>query len=93
MPKRVLIDLLIKYVVNKLDMSEFNGVLYNPYVQLQINNRVTKILEDMNGKIFQKYRINSITFNKVDLVSGDIIIDVTIVPFGLLENINIFIEV
>jgi hypothetical protein len=50
-------------------------------------------MEEMNGKVFYKYKINKIFFNKLGPTHGDIIIDITIVPFGLLENINIFIEV
>ena len=91
--KSVLIDLLIKYVVKQLDMSEFNGSLYTPYTLLKINKKVIRLLDELEEEVFKAYAINEIYYNKITVNSGDIIIDISIVPYGLLEKINICIEV
>lgn len=91
--KKVLIDILVKYVVKQLDLSEFNGTLYNPYVKVRIDTKVSKIMSGMKNKVFQDFKIKSIAFEKVDIGVGNIIIDVSITPFSLLEKINILLEV
>ena len=91
--KKVLIDLLVKYVVNKLQLSEFNGTLFNPYVKVQIDIKVKKILDEMKGIVYSDYILKSISFNSTGLGVGNIIIDVSIVPYSLLDTINILMEV
>ena len=91
--KKVLIDILVKYVVKQLDLSEFNGTLYNPYVKVRIDTKVSKIMSGMKNVVFQDFKIKSIAFEKVDIGVGNIIIDVSITPFSLLEKINILLEV
>jgi hypothetical protein len=91
--KKVLIDVLIKYVVKRLDLSEYNGTLYTPYTILKIEKSVKQILDNLSGEVFKDYTINKIYYNKITINSGDIIVDVSIVPYGLLEKINICIEV
>ena len=91
--KKILIDILVKHVVKQLDLSEFNGTLYNPYVKVRIDTKVNKIMANMKNTVFQDYKIKSIAFEKVDIGVGNIIIDISIVPFSLLEKINILLEV
>ena len=91
--KSVLIDMLIKYVVKQLDLSEYNGTLYTPYTLLRINKSVKKILDNLEGEVFKSYTINDIYYNKIAINYGDMIIDISIVPYGLLDKINICIEV
>ena len=91
--KKILIDILVKYVVKKLDLSEFNGVLYNPYVKVRIDTKVTKIMNELKKEAFKDYKIKSITFKKTGIGVGNIIIDVSITPYSLLENINVILEV
>ena len=91
--KKVLIDMLIKYVVSHLDLSEFHGLLFNPYVKVQIDIKVTKIMNEMLGRVFSSYIINSIYFKKTGAGVGNLIIDVSITPHSLLEKINILLEV
>ena len=91
--KKILIDILVKHVVKQLDLSEFNGTLYNPYVKVRIDTKVNKIMSNMKNIVFQDYKIKSIAFEKVDIGVGNIIIDISIVPFSLLEKINILLEV
>jgi hypothetical protein len=74
-------------------MSEFNGTLYTPYTTVKINKKVMNILNGLEGDVFKAYSINNISYNKITVNSGDIIIDISIVPFGSLEKINICIEV
>lgn len=91
--KRVLIDILIKHVVRKLDFSEFSGVLFNPYVKVQIDTKVKKIMDELNRYAFVSYTIKSISFVKTGIGVGTIMIDLSIVPFSTLETINICMEV
>lgn len=87
--KWVLIDEAIKYVIRKLSLDEFNGRLYSPYVKLQINTRIKKLMDDMQGKVFKEYFIENIEFVKTSPAVGYINIYLSIVPFGTLEKINI----
>ena len=91
--KKVLIDLLVKHIVKQLDISEFNGILFNSYIQVRINNKVKKILDNMKGDAFKDYNIKQIAFVKTDIGVGHIIIDISVTPYSLLENINIMMEV
>jgi hypothetical protein len=91
--KKVLIDLLIKYVVKQLDMSEFAGLLYNSYIEVRIKNKATKILNDMKGNVYVDYKINQLAFVKTGLGVGHIIMDISITPYSLLDVINIIMEV
>jgi hypothetical protein len=91
--KRILIDILIKHVVRKLDFSEFSGVLFNPYVKVQIDTKVKKTMDELNKYAFVSYTIKSISFVKTGIGVGTIMIDLSIVPFSTLETINIFMEV
>jgi hypothetical protein len=50
-------------------------------------------MSEMKNKVFQDFKIKSIAFEKVDIGVGNIIIDVSITPFSLLEKINILLEV
>ena len=91
--KKILIDLLVKHVVNKLDFTEFSGVLYNPYIKVQIENKAKRIMQELKRYAFIDYKIKSIQFVKTDIGVGRVLIDVAIVPYSILETINIFMEV
>ena len=87
--KWVLVDEAIKHVIRNLNLDEFRGQLYSPYIKLQINTRIKKIMEDMRTVVFKEYFIESIQFVKTAPAVGYISIKVSIVPFGTLEKINI----
>lgn len=87
--KWVLIDEAIKYVIKKLNLDEFKGKFYTPYVELQINTKIKKIMENMKGVVFKDYTIENIQFIKTAPAVGYINIKVSFVPFGTLEKINI----
>ena len=91
--KKVLIDILVKHIVSKLEFSEFSGVLFNPYVKVQIDTKAKNIMKELSKYAFKDYKIKSISFVKTDIGVGRIVIDVSIVPFSVLETINIFMEV
>ena len=91
--KKVLIDILVKHVVSKLDFNEFSGTLFNPYVKVQIDTKAKKIMKDLSTYAFIDYKIKGIAFVRTDIGVGRIIIDISIVPFSVLETINIFMEV
>jgi hypothetical protein len=87
--KWVMVDETIKYVIKHLDLEEFRGKLYSPYVKLQINTKIKKLMEGMKGIVFKQYFIETIQFVKTAPAVGYINIKVSIVPFGTLEKINI----
>lgn len=87
--KWVLVDEAIKHVIRNLNLDEFRGKLYSPYIKLQINTKIKKIMESMRNHVFKEYYIESIQFVKTAPAVGYISIKVSIVPFGTLEKINI----
>lgn len=87
--KWVLIDETIKHVIRSLNLDEFRGRLYSPYVKTQINTRIKKLMEEMKDKVFKQYSIESVQFVKTAPAVGYISIKISIVPFGTLEQINI----
>ena len=87
--KWVMVDETIKHVIRTLDLEEYRGRLYSPYVKLQINTRIKKIMEEMTDVVFKQYTIKNIQFIKTAPAVGYISIELSIVPFGTLENIHI----
>ena len=87
--KWVMVDETIKHVIKTLDLEEYRGRLYSPYVKLQINTKIKKIMESMINVVFKQYTIENIQFIKTAPAVGYISIEVSIVPFGTLEKINI----
>ena len=87
--KWVPINETIKYVIKTLNLDEYRGRLYSPYVKLQINTRINKLMENMKGVVFKQYFVESIQFVKTAPAVGYINIKVSIVPFGTLEKIHI----
>ena len=84
-----MVDETIKHVIRNLNLDEFRGKLYSPYVKLQINTKIKKLMEDMKDIVFKEYFVESIQFVKTAPAVGYISIKVSIVPFGTLERINI----
>lgn len=91
--KKVLIDMVIKHVIERLDLTEFNGSLYSPYVKVKIEVKINSIMSEMMGTVFKEYEIKNITFKKTGIGVGNLIIDLAITPYSLLEKINIMMEV
>ena len=90
--KKVLIDILIKHVVKQLDLHEYNGSLYNPYIHIKIENKVKKIMDELSENCIVDYKINSISFNKTGVGVGTIMINLSITPHSILEKLNIVME-
>lgn len=88
-----LIDDVIKRVIRTMDLSEYKGKVFNPYISIQIESDVTKKLNSLKNKLFKQYKINKIAFKKTDVAAGYIILDYTIIPYGTLENVNIIMGV
>ena len=87
--KWVPVNETIKYVIKALNLDEYRGRLYSPYVKLQINTKINKLMENMKGVVYKQYFIESIQFVKTAPAVGYISIKISIVPFGTLERINI----
>lgn len=91
--KNVLINQLIKQIIKLIDLEEYKGRLYNSYVKLQIQNKLTKLLNLHINKLFKSYSINQIGFIKTGPAVGIIYVEISIVPYGSLEKVNIIMEV
>ena len=91
--KNMLIDTMIKTVLRKLDLSKYKGRLYNAYIKLQIQNSLKCILDEMIGKYFKNYQINNIGFIKTEMTAGYIYIELSIMPYGFMDYINVVMEV
>lgn len=87
--KWVLIDEAIKHVIRNLDLDDFKGKYYTPYVKTQMNIRIKQILESMRNVVFRQYTIESIQFVKTAPAVGYMSIKISFVPYGTLERINI----
>ena len=59
------------------------------YSAKAIFKAIKKIMEDMQDEVFKQYTIESIQFIKTAPAVGYISIELSIVPFGTLEKINI----
>ena len=88
-----LIDDVIKRVIRQIDMSEYKGKLFNPYVPAQIESKINKKMKKLKGSLFKSYSIKDVSFVKTDISSGYILIKFNIVPYGTVENINIIMGV
>ena len=91
--KRVLIDELIKQVLRILDLSEFKGKIYTKYVDLQIKTAITNKLKPYEKKIFKSYTLKNIRFVKLNVNTGYIYVELSIVPYDSFETLNIVMEV
>lgn len=84
-----LIDDVIKRVIKEVDLSEYKGNLYNPYIAMQIEIDIKKKLTKLKSQLFKDFNVEKIAFKKIDKTSGYIVIDYNIQPYGTLEDINI----
>lgn len=91
--KNVLINELIKSVLKILDLNEYRGKLYTNYTKLQISTKIKKLLDPYKNILFKGYDINKVGFIKNFSNSGVIYVEISIIPFGLIDNINIVMEV
>lgn len=91
--KNVLVNELIKSVLKALDLSEFRGKLFTNYIKLQISTKIKILLKPFVNRMFKDYTINKIGFIKDSPGSGVIYVELSIIPFGLIDNISIAMEV
>ena len=91
--KNELIDILIKKIIRIIDLNEYKGRLYNAYTKLQISNKIANTLKPHINKLFKSYELIDIGFVKTGPSFGYIYIELSIIPFGSIENINVVMEV
>lgn len=91
--KNALIDLMIKTVLRKLDLDQYRGRLYNAYIKLQIKKQAVALLNTMKNVYFKNYEIKSIGFVKTESTAGYIYIELSIMPYGFMEYIDVVLEV
>ena len=91
--KNVLINHLIKYIRKQINLDHYIGKLYNAYTILQIQSTIQDVMNRMSDEFFQDYKIINIRFIKMSQSSGYIYIELTIVPYGFLDTIEVLLEV
>lgn len=91
--KNILIDSVIKSTIKNLGLDEYKGKIYNAYVKLQIENKVKKIMDDLIGVYFKNYQLINVGFVKTEQTSGYIYIELSIMPYGYMDYINMVMEV
>ena len=91
--KNVHIDMIIKFIHRNLDLDKYKGMLYTSYTKLQIKNDINKFLKSITGNIIKDYLINKIEFVQTAPGVGNILIEITIKPRGVLESLDIRLEV
>ena len=91
--KNALIDSMIKATFRKLDFDQYKGRLYNAYVKLQVERSAKSTLDSMKGIYFKNYEIKNIGFVKTESSAGYIYIELLIMPYGLMEYIDVVMEV
>lgn len=91
--KKALINELIKTILRILDLNEFKGKIYTSYINLQIKSKIINYLKPYDKKIFKSYSLKNIRFVKLNVNTGYIYIELSIVPYDTLESLNIVMEV
>lgn len=91
--KNALIDTMIKATFRSLDFDQYRGRLYNAYIKLQIERSAKVSLDKMKGIYFKNYEIKNIGFVKTESSAGYIYIELLIMPYGLMEYIDVVMEV
>lgn len=91
--KNILINELIKTVIKILDLNEYKGKLYTTYIKLQIATKIKNLLKPYINNLFKSYELKNIGFIKTNPGCGYIYIELSVVPYGLIDNINIVLEV
>jgi hypothetical protein len=84
---------MIKCVLRKLNLDKYKGRLYNAYIKLQIQNSLEVELDSMVGLYFKDYKINNVGFVKTEMTSGYIYIELSVMPYGFMDYINVVMEV
>lgn len=91
--KNALIDSLIKTILRKLDLNKYKGRLYNAYIKQQIEHSVKANMDLMKNIYFKNYEIKNVGFVKTEATAGYIYIELSIMPYGFMEYINVIMEV
>ena len=71
----------------------FKGKIYTKYVDLQIKTAITNKLKPYEKKIFKSYTLKNIRFVKLNVNTGYIYVELSIVPYDSFETLNIVMEV
>ncbi len=87
--KIVMIDETIKELYRRIDLDEYKGRLYTPYMKVSIETKVKKILEVAKHSIIEDYKIKKIEFVKTGKTSGYINIELFVKPYGSVEYLKV----
>ena len=90
--KIVPINTVVRKIGEGLDLSSFEGKIYNKLIPLRVQTLTAKYLQSLVGKMIRAYEINSVQIKLEKNFTYTIIITMTITPINSLEQCELIIK-
>ena len=90
--KYVLIQLIKQKVLRSLNLDEYKGKLFTPYLQIALSNSINSIMQKHVGNIIESYQLGDIDYIKEKDNTVTIYLNINIKPYNSIEEINIRLE-
>lgn len=90
--KYVLIHLIKQKVLRSLNLDEYKGKLFTPYLQIALSNSINSIMQKHVGNIIESYQLGDIDYIKEKDNTVTIYLNINIKPYNSIEEINIRLE-
>ena len=90
--KYVLIHLIKQKVLRSLNLDEYKGKLFTPYLQIALSNSINSIMQKHVGNIIESYQLGDIDYIKEKDNTVTIYLNINIKPYNSIEEINIRME-
>ena len=91
--KFVLVNLIKQKILRALDFSEYAGSLYNPYLKLQLENKINETMQKFVGDIIERYIVHEFIISSDEEGMIIITIPLTIKPYNSIESFDLSLEV
>ena len=90
--KYVLIHLIKQKVLRSLNLDEYKGKLFTPYLQIALSNSINSIMQKHVGNIIESYQLGDIDYIKEKDNTVTIYLNINIKTYNSIEEINIRLE-
>lgn len=91
--KNLLIQRMVDYIEEGLDLSEFRSQLYTARVRVSIDEKLTSYFNSLLGTVIRGYYIRDVRFKVVSPGAGVLIVKVDVLPINFIDKISINKEV
>ena len=92
-PNKIIpIDMVIKYIEKKIDMSFIIGKTYNQFMEMEIREYLDNFFRPLLNTSIRNYCIKEVNFIKTEDFSGYVVVNMDICPINSLDTINILLE-